>query len=66
MIPEIGNISLVLALIASILLAVYPLWGAQKGHVALMATARPLAVSLFGFTAIAFGCLTYAFVTDDF
>lgn len=27
MVPEIGNIALTLALVLSILLAVYPLWG---------------------------------------
>ena len=66
MIPEIGNIALTLALVLSILLAVYPLWGAFKQHDTLMATARPLAVGLFVFTLIAYICLTYAFVTDDF
>jgi len=30
MIPEIGNIALTLALVLSILLAVYPLWGAHR------------------------------------
>ncbi|MDC8832666.1 heme lyase CcmF/NrfE family subunit [Alteromonas gilva] len=66
MIPEIGNIAVALALVASILLAVYPLWGAYRGHGPMIATARPLAMSMFVFTAIAFGCLIYAFVTDDF
>ena len=66
MIPEIGNIALTLALVLSILLAVYPLWGAQTNNAKLMATAKPLGVSLFAFTAIAYGCLTYAFVVDDF
>ncbi|NVK55659.1 MAG: heme lyase CcmF/NrfE family subunit [Alteromonadaceae bacterium] len=66
MIPEIGNIAVALALVASILLAVYPLWGAYRGHGPMIATARPLAMSMFVFTAVAFGCLIYAFVTDDF
>ena len=66
MIPEIGNISLTLALILSILLAVYPLWGAHRQHETLMATAKPLAIGLFLFTLIAYVCLTYAFITDDF
>lgn len=66
MIPEIGNIALTLALVLSILLAVYPLWGAQTNNAKLMATAKPLGVSLFAFTAISYGCLTYAFVVDDF
>ncbi len=66
MIPEIGNIALTLALVLSILLAVYPLWGAHRQHDTLMATAKPLAIGLFLFTLIAYLCLTYAFVTDDF
>jgi cytochrome c-type biogenesis protein CcmF len=66
MVPEIGNIALTLALVLSILLAVYPLWGAHRQHEALMATAKPLAIGLFIFTLIAYLCLTYAFVTDDF
>ena len=66
MVPEIGNIALTLALVLSILLAVYPLWGAHRQHEVLMATAKPLAIGLFTFTLIAYVCLTYAFVTDDF
>ncbi len=66
MIPEIGNIALTLALVLSILLVVYPLWGAHRQHETLMATAKPLAIGLFIFTLIAYVCLTYAFVTDDF
>lgn len=66
MVPEIGNIALTLALVLSILLAVYPLWGAHRQHETLMATAKPLAIGLFLFTLIAYVCLTYAFVTDDF
>jgi len=66
MVPEIGNIALTLALVLSILLAVYPLWGAHRQHETLMATAKPLAIGLFLFTLIAYLCLTYAFVTDDF
>ena len=46
MVPEIGNIALTLALVLSILLAVYPLWGAHRQHEALMATAKPLAIGL--------------------
>nr|WP_220099564.1 heme lyase CcmF/NrfE family subunit [Alteromonas lipotrueiana] len=64
--PEIGNIALVLALVCAILLAVYPMAGAAKGHSALIASARPLAAGMFIFTLIAFVCLSYAFATDDF
>ncbi|MBT0585072.1 heme lyase CcmF/NrfE family subunit [Alteromonas oceanisediminis] len=66
MIPELGNIALTLALVLSILLCIYPLWGAQTGNTRLMSTAKPLAIGLFVFTAISYACLTYAFVVDDF
>lgn len=66
MIPELGNIALHLALVSAVLLAVYPLVGATQQHLRLMATARPLAISMFLFTAIAFLALCYAFATDDF
>ena len=66
MIPEIGNFTLVVALVLSILLAVYPLWGAQTNNVTMMRMARPLAIGLFVFTLIAYICLTHAFMTDNF
>ncbi len=66
MIPELGNFTLVIALVLSILLAIYPLWGAQTNNVTMMRTARPLAIGLFVFTLIAYVCLTHAFMTDDF
>ena len=66
MIPEIGNFTLVIALILSILLAVYPLWGAQTNNASMMRLARPLTFALFAFTLIAYICLTHAFMTDNF
>ena len=66
MVGELGNIALTLALLLSILLAVYPLWGSITNNYRLMSTARPLAAGLFAFTAFAYGCLTYSFINDDF
>jgi len=66
MIPEIGNITLVIALVLSMLLAIYPLWGAQTNNATMMRMARPLSVALFIFTLIAYICLTHAFMTDNF
>ncbi|MFQ3196414.1 MAG: cytochrome c-type biogenesis protein CcmF, partial [Paraglaciecola sp.] len=66
MIAELGNFALIIALLMSMSLALYPMWGAQKGHVKLMEMAKPLAVGMFVFTLVAYICLTYAFVTDDF
>ncbi len=66
MIPEIGQFALVLALCVAITQGVLPLAGAARGDVAWMAIARPAAHAQLAFVAIAFGCLTYAFVTNDF
>ena len=66
MIAELGHFSLAIALVMSILLAVYPLWGAQTGNQTMMATAKPLAFGLFAFTALSFGALLYSFYYDDF
>lgn len=66
MIGELGHLSLVIALVLSILLAVYPLYGAQTSNNTLMSLARPLSYALFTFTLLAYIALTYAFVTDDF
>ena len=66
MLAELGNFALAIALMMSILLGVYPLWGAQKNHVQMMALAKPLAVGLFLFTAFAYGVLTHAFMVNDF
>ncbi len=66
MIVELGHFSLLLALLLSMLLAVYSIWGAQTGNITLMETAKPLAFGVFLFTAVSYGCLTYAFVTNDF
>ncbi|MDX1756650.1 MAG: heme lyase CcmF/NrfE family subunit [Marinobacter sp.] len=66
MYPELGQFSLILALLLAGLLATVPLVGAISGREQLQAFARPLASGLFVFVAIAFGLLTHAFVTDDF
>jgi cytochrome c-type biogenesis protein CcmF len=66
MFAEIGNFALIIALMLSILLAIYPMWGAYKNHHQMMSMAKPLAIGMFVFTAFAYGCLTYAFISDDF
>ncbi|MFQ3236734.1 MAG: cytochrome c-type biogenesis protein CcmF [Paraglaciecola sp.] len=66
MIAELGNFALIIALLMSMSLALYPMWGAHTGHIKLMEMAKPLAVGMFVFTLVAYICLTYAFVTDDF
>lgn len=66
MIPELGQMALALALAVSMLLSSLPLWGAHRGHAGHMATARPLALSLFVLVAAAFAALTASFVRNDF
>ncbi|RUO78338.1 heme lyase CcmF/NrfE family subunit [Pseudidiomarina taiwanensis] len=66
MIAEIGQMALALALTFSILLAIYPLWGAYKGHSGAMLLARPLAYGQFFFTLVAYIMLTWAFIVHDF
>jgi cytochrome c-type biogenesis protein CcmF len=66
MIPELGQFALALALILAAAQGTLPLVGAARGVPAWMNLARPAAQGQFVFIAIAFGCLTHAFVTNDF
>jgi len=66
MTAEIGQVCLVIALCLAVIQFVLPLIGAQTGSRALMAVARPAAHGQFLFLIWAFGCLTYAFLQDDF
>ncbi|WP_328185003.1 heme lyase CcmF/NrfE family subunit [Marinobacter sp. OP 3.4] len=66
MFPELGQVTLIIALLLSVLLAVIPLYGSLTARDSLQAFARPLAAGQFVFIAIAFGILTRAFLTDDF
>ena len=66
MIPELGQIAAALALAVALVQGVVPLVGAAKGNLAWMALARPAAQSQSLLVALAFGCLVYSFVTNDF
>ncbi len=66
MIPELGQFALALALGLALVQAVLGLGGAARGNFVWMAAVRPAAQGQLVFVAIAFGCLTYAFVTNDF
>ncbi|GAB1232110.1 heme lyase CcmF/NrfE family subunit [Ferrigenium sp. UT5] len=66
MIPEIGNFTLIIALFLALLQGTLPIVGAARGNAVLMSTARTLASGQFVFVAIAFSCLTYSFITNDF
>jgi cytochrome c-type biogenesis protein CcmF len=65
-IPEIGQFALVLALSLAICQAILPLVGAHRGDESMMGVARTAATGHFLFVAVAFACLTWAFVNDDF
>jgi cytochrome c-type biogenesis protein CcmF len=64
--PELGQVALALALMIALAQSALPLVGAARGNRAWMNLARPAAHGQFVFVAFAFGCLTYAFVTNDF
>ncbi|CAN5623267.1 heme lyase CcmF/NrfE family subunit [soil metagenome] len=74
MLPELGQVALVLALVAALLQAVLPLAGAHPlasapgagRNAAWMAMARPAAYVQLALVAVAFALLTTAFVTQDF
>ena len=66
LVPEFGQFALILACCFSLLLFVLPLYGVQRGNIVLMHSARSFATAMFVFVAIAFACLTYSFVVDDF
>ncbi|WP_421570248.1 heme lyase CcmF/NrfE family subunit [Stenotrophomonas sp. PD6] len=66
MLPELGQVLLICALLAALLQAVLPLWGAQRERAAWMAVARPAAFAQLALLAGAFAVLTTAFVQQDF
>ncbi|HDL5700023.1 TPA: heme lyase CcmF/NrfE family subunit [Mannheimia haemolytica] len=66
MIAELGNYALALALAISILLAVLPLWGAEKQNSTLIALARPMTWAMFLALTVSFGSLFYLFAVNDF
>ena len=66
MIPELGHFALILALLVSLVQGILPLIGSHRGHAAWIALARPSAQAMWLLVAFAFGCLTYAFVVNDF
>ncbi len=66
MLPELGQILLVTALLMAVLQTVLPLWGAHRGRATWMAVARPAAYAQLALLLGAFGVLTAVFVTQDF
>jgi cytochrome c-type biogenesis protein CcmF len=66
MIPELGNFACMLALAVALVQGILPIAGSFKGNQRWMALARPAAASNFLLITVAFGCLIYAFVSNDF
>lgn len=66
MIPELGQVALLLALAVAVIQGTLPLVGAARGRVDWMSLARPAAQTHFLLVAFAFGCLVSAFVRNDF
>ncbi len=66
MIPEIGQFALILALALAVIVATLPQIGAARGITQLIAVARPAAQAQFLLVLIAFCCLGYSFITNDF
>ena len=66
MIPEIGQLALILALLLAAAQATLPLIGVARRVPAWVALARSAARGQFLFIAVAFACLAWSFVTNDF
>lgn len=66
MIPEFGQIALIMSLLLAICLSIIPIAGTYNGKLVWMSSARSFSAGLFVFNAIAFAILTWSFYVDDF
>ena len=66
MIVESGQLALSFAFALSIVLAVVPFYGSISGNQQALLSAKPLAIAMFIFSAIAMAALGYAFYISDF
>jgi cytochrome c-type biogenesis protein CcmF len=66
MVPEIGQFALILALLLAATQSILPLVGVAKGNRSWIALAVPAGQAQFIFVTIAFCCLGYSFITNDF
>src|SRR4030095_12739748 len=66
MVPEIGQFALIIALLLALTQSTIPMIGAARGYRSWMALAAPAGQAQFVFIAIAFCCLGYSFITNDF
>ncbi len=65
-VPELGQLSMILAICFAVVQASVPLIGAWRGDRLWMSLARPAAWGQFAFLAVAFACLVQAFLSDNF
>jgi cytochrome c-type biogenesis protein CcmF len=65
-IPELGHLALILALCLAVAQAGFALAGAHWRRTDWMSVVRPAVAGQFVFVALAFGCLTTAFLEHDF
>ena len=66
MIPELGNFAVMLALCVALVQGILPIAGSFNGNQRWMALARPAAAGQLLLITVAFSCLVYSFVTNDF
>src|SRR5437868_649574 len=66
MIPEVGHFALIVALLTALVQGTVPLVGAAMRESRLMAIAKPAARAQFLLVALAFGCLAWSFIANDF
>ncbi|KUJ79217.1 heme lyase CcmF/NrfE family subunit [Microbulbifer flavimaris] len=66
MIAELGHFSLLIGLLLSLTLVAVPMAGSYTARPLWMAAGRPLALGVLAFTAVAYVCLTVAFIQSDF
>ena len=66
MIPELGQIALLLAFAVALIQGTLPMLGAARGRADWMALARPAAQVQAALVAVAFACLASCFVRNDF
>lgn len=66
MIPELGHFALILALCVAVAQSVLSFVGAARSNAAWMDAVRPTAITQAMLVAMSFGCLAYAFVSNDF
>jgi len=66
MTPELGHLALILAFLVALVQGILPIVGAHRGEAAWIAIARPAAQTQFALVVFSYGCLTLAFLNNDF